>query len=35
LLRGLDVIGRTLLLEERIGAYERSRETRPGRGETW
>ena len=35
LLRGLDVIGRTLLLEERIGAYERSRETRPGNGETW
>ncbi len=35
LLRGLDVIGRTLLLEERIGAYERSRETRSGNGETW
>ena len=35
LLRGLDVIGRTLLLEDRIGAYERSRETRSVKGETW
>ena len=35
LLHGLDVIGRTLLLEERIGAYERSRETISGKGKTW
>jgi 3-isopropylmalate/(R)-2-methylmalate dehydratase small subunit len=35
LLRGLDVIGRTLLLESRIGAYEQSRERGNGRGETW
>jgi 3-isopropylmalate/(R)-2-methylmalate dehydratase small subunit len=35
LLRGLDEIGRTLLVEDRIAAYERKRETGNGRGETW
>jgi 3-isopropylmalate/(R)-2-methylmalate dehydratase small subunit len=35
LLRGLDEIGRTLLVEDRIVAYERIRETGNGRGETW
>ena len=35
LLKGLDEIGRTLLVEDRIAAYERIRETGNGRGETW
>ena len=35
LLAGLDEIGRTLLEEDRIGAYERTRETGNGNGETW
>jgi 3-isopropylmalate/(R)-2-methylmalate dehydratase small subunit len=35
LLRGLDEIGRTLLVEDRIAAYERIRETGDGRGESW
>jgi len=35
LLAGLDEIGRTLLEEDRIGAYEQARETGKGKGETW
>lgn len=35
LLRGLDVIGRTLLVEDRIVAYEKTREARGGRREAW
>ena len=35
LLSGLDEIGRTLREEDRIGAYERDRETGKGKGETW
>src|SRR5438128_4615194 len=35
LLRGLDEIAATLLLEDRIAAYEQSRETAIGKGETW
>jgi 3-isopropylmalate/(R)-2-methylmalate dehydratase small subunit len=35
LLRGLDVIGRTLLVEDRIGAYENNRDEGRGRGDGW
>ncbi len=35
LLHGLDEIGRTLLVEERIAAYEKGREKGNGKGETW
>src|SRR5207249_4684687 len=35
LLQGLDEMGRTLLEESRIAAYEKNRETRSGKGETW
>jgi 3-isopropylmalate/(R)-2-methylmalate dehydratase small subunit len=35
LLRGLDEIGSTLLLEDRIAAYEKNREGRGGKGEGW
>jgi len=35
LLRGLDEIGRTLLEDGHIAAYERTRETGKGKGESW
>jgi len=35
LLHGLDEIGRTLQVEDRIVAYEKSRERGNGKGETW
>jgi len=35
LLHGLDEIGRTLLEENRIAAYEKSRETGNVKRETW
>jgi len=35
LLSGLDEIGRTLLEEDRIGAYERDRDEGRGKGEGW
>jgi 3-isopropylmalate/(R)-2-methylmalate dehydratase small subunit len=35
LLRGLDEIGRTLLVEDRIGAYEKGREAGGERREAW
>jgi 3-isopropylmalate/(R)-2-methylmalate dehydratase small subunit len=35
LLRGLDEIGRTLLENTRIAAYEKARETENGQRETW
>jgi 3-isopropylmalate/(R)-2-methylmalate dehydratase small subunit len=35
LLHGLDEIGRTLLIEDRIGAYEKDRETGNGKRNPW